>query len=92
MKSKNIIRVLLVTALVLLVPLIGMLLSDDVNWSVMDFVVAGTLLTITGLLLETILLKFQSRRKKTAAIALLTLAFLWLWAELAVGIFTHWGS
>ena len=45
-------RVPLVTALVLLVPLIAMQFSDDVDWGVFDFVFAGVLIGGTGLLLE----------------------------------------
>lgn len=45
-------RVALVTGLVLLVPAIGMLLSDEFAWGVFDFVFAAVLLAGTGLLLE----------------------------------------
>jgi hypothetical protein len=46
------VRVAAVTALILLVPLVGMQVSDQVNWSVADFVFAGVLLAGTGFLLE----------------------------------------
>jgi hypothetical protein len=41
-----------VTALVLLVPLVAMQFTDEVDWSVGDFVFAGALLVGTGLLIE----------------------------------------
>ena len=50
--TRSVLRVALVTGLVLLVPLVGMLVSDEVSWSVPDFVFAAALLTGTGLLLE----------------------------------------
>ncbi len=49
---RSVIRVALVTALILAVPLVAMLVSDDADWSVGDFVFAGVLLAGTGLLLE----------------------------------------
>jgi len=49
---KPAIRVALVTACVLLVPLIGMLVSDGVDWGVFDFVLAALLLGGSGMLLE----------------------------------------
>jgi hypothetical protein len=50
--KKPAVRVALVTACVLLVPLIGMLVSDDWNWGVADFVLAALLLGGSGMLLE----------------------------------------
>lgn len=49
---RSVLRVALVTALVLLVPLIGMLVSDGTDWGVFDFVFAGVLVAGTGFLLE----------------------------------------
>ena len=40
------------TALVLLVPLVAMQFSDEVDWGVFDFVFAGIFLGVAGLLLE----------------------------------------
>ena len=49
---KPAIRVALVTTCALLVPLIGMLVSDGVDWGVFDFVLAAALLGGSGMLLE----------------------------------------
>jgi len=46
------VRVALATAFILLVPLVAMQISDEVDWGVLDFVFAGALLGGTGLLLE----------------------------------------
>lgn len=46
------VRVALVTALILLVPLVAMQVTDEVNWSLADFVLAGALLGGTGVLLH----------------------------------------
>src|SRR5918998_3991693 len=49
---RSAVRVALVTACVLLVPLVAMQFTDEVDWGVADFVLAGLLLGGTGLLLE----------------------------------------
>jgi hypothetical protein len=46
------VRVALVTALILLVPLVAMQITDEVDWGLADFVLAGGLLGGTGLLLH----------------------------------------
>ena len=46
------VRVALATACVLLVPLVAMQITDEVDWGVADFAIAGALLGGTGLLLE----------------------------------------
>jgi hypothetical protein len=45
------VRVALATAFILLLPLVAMQLTDEVDWGVADFVIAGALLGGTGLLL-----------------------------------------
>jgi hypothetical protein len=71
------IRVALVTGLILLVPAVAMLLSEDAAWGVFDFVFAGALLAGTGLLLElaarrpgSYVLRFAAVAIGVAAIAL----------------------
>jgi hypothetical protein len=46
------VRVALVTAFILLLPLVAMQFTDEVDWGVADFVVAGVLLGGSGLLLQ----------------------------------------
>ena len=50
--TRSALRVALLTAFVLLVPLVAMQLTDGVVWSVADFVLAGVLLAGTGVLYE----------------------------------------
>jgi len=49
---RSVARVALATAFVVLVPLVGMLVSDGVDWGVADFVLAALLVAGTGALLE----------------------------------------
>lgn len=71
----------------LIIPFVGMLLSDQVNWSVFDFIVAGTLLTGTGLVCEFVLRTFRKKTYRIAGILLALFICFLIWAELAVGIF-----
>jgi hypothetical protein len=85
-RNRNILLVALATGLLLLVPLVGMQVSDEVNWSPHDFAIAGLMLFGTGLAFE-----LATRQKRGLAyrlgvsLALGTALFL-LWANLAVGI------
>ena len=45
-------RVAVVTTVILLLPLVAMQFTDEVNWGVFDFVFAGAVLGGTGVLLE----------------------------------------
>jgi len=49
---RSAVRVAVGVAVVLAIPLVGMLLSDGVAWSVADFVAAGVLLATIGVVLE----------------------------------------
>ena len=50
--QRSAVRVAIGVALVLSVPFIGMLVSDDVVWSLADFVAAGVLLSVVGVAIE----------------------------------------
>lgn len=90
MPAKNLLRVILITGAILLVPLIAMQFTNEVNWTLSDFVIMGSLLLVTGLLVD-LAWRTLGKYRALAIVAVVGL-FLWLWAELAVGIFTNWGS
>lgn len=73
--------------LLLLLPLVGMLFSSDVNWTLFDFVVMGVLLLVLGLALDLVRFYAVSKRQRRLLLALVVLGFLLVWIELAVGIF-----
>jgi hypothetical protein len=77
----------LLIAVILLLPVIGMQFSNEVNWSVFDFLVAGFLLLGTVLSIEFVLQNVKKKNTKRILILGILAAILLLWIELAVGIF-----
>jgi hypothetical protein len=60
--------------------------TNEVNWTIFDFIVAGVLLLSTGLLLELALRIVQKFTYRLAICGTILLGFFIVWAELAVGI------
>ncbi|WP_395046217.1 hypothetical protein [Flavobacterium sp.] len=87
MKNKRLLIMLLGITGILLIPAIAMLFTNEVNWSIGDFVVMGTLLLTVVLATEFILRKISDKKYRIAIITLLIILFLLLWVELAVGLF-----
>jgi hypothetical protein len=85
--TKGIVRVLIVTALVLMVPLVAMQFSDEVQWDASDFMIIGILLIGTGLIYELGVRKIANSAHRTIFGVVLLVALFLMWAELAVGIF-----
>lgn len=61
------------------------------NWKPSDFIAMGVMLAGTGSAFVFAARTSYKKFRIAIGVAFL-LAFLWLWAELAVGIFTTWGS
>ncbi len=87
MQNKRPKIILLTTVLLLFIPLIAMQFTDQVNWTLSDFVVAGSLLLGTGLLLELVVRKVSTIKYRIAICLAVLVTILLLWTELAVGIF-----
>ena len=90
--GKSLLVVALVTAAILMIPLVAMQFTNEVNWTGSDFVAAGVLLALAGLVLTFALRTVRSAKSRLVAIGLIGLGFLYCWAEMAVGIFTNLGS
>ena len=75
-----------VVPLVLLVPLIAMQFTDEVNWSVGDFVFAGALLIAVGAAFELAARKSRNFAYRAAVGVALAAGFLLIWFNGAVGI------
>ena len=87
MSRKNIYKILGVVGLLLLIPLITMQFTKQVNWTLSDFLMAGFMLFAAGILLDFASRKLKTSRYKASIIIIIVLVFLLVWAELAVGIF-----
>ena len=86
MKNKLIVRIALVTAFLLLIPLVAMQFSAEVDWSLFDFAVAGALLFGSGLAYGLIARKAGNTAYRAAIGIALAAALLLTWVNLAVGI------
>jgi hypothetical protein len=84
--ANRLLRIALVTAAILLLPLLAMQFTREVDWTAGDFVIAGVLLMGTGLLFDLAARKIRTRKARRAAIGVIALGLLFVWAELAVGI------
>lgn len=83
---RNVLRVLGIAGALLLVPLASMPLGGPFDWDAFDFAAAAVLLAGAGLAFELAMATLRTRTARRAAGALVALALLATWAELAVGI------
>lgn len=79
--------IIAITLFLLAIPFIAMLFTNEVDWSLFDFVIMGALLFGTGLSIDFILRKVKTVKNKIILCSLIIFMFLLIWAELAVGIF-----
>jgi dipeptide/tripeptide permease len=85
--SRQIVFVLGGAAAVLLVPLVAMQFTSEVNWDIVDFVAMGMLLVVAGLLYVAGSRAVKTRQQRVVVgVVVAGLLFL-TWTELAVGIF-----
>jgi peptidoglycan/LPS O-acetylase OafA/YrhL len=87
MQNKRLIIIVLLVMFLLLIPLIAMQFTNEVNWTLFDFITAVILLLGAGLMCELIIRKVNKIWLRIAfCVALLTMLLL-IWAEFAVGVF-----
>lgn len=86
-QNKRLTGIVLGVALLLLIPLVAMLFTEEVNWDMLDFVVMGILLLGTGLLCELVMRKVRNMDYRIGILAFILVALFLIWAELAVGVF-----
>ncbi|MBC5772884.1 hypothetical protein H8S95_02325 [Pontibacter sp. KCTC 32443] len=86
-QNKRLTGILLTVVFILLIPLVAMQFTDEVDWKLFDFVIMGILLFGTGLTCEFVMRKVKSTESRVALIAVVLVVLFLIWAELAVGIF-----
>ena len=85
--NKRLIGIVAIVALLLLMPLVAMQFTNEVNWNLFDFVVAGALLLGTGIAIDFVVRTVSRVEYRIAICLTIIIALLLIWAELAVGIF-----
>ncbi|MDW9382889.1 hypothetical protein [Chryseobacterium sp. JV558] len=70
----------------LCIPLLGNLISKEVNWSASDFLIAGALLFTTAFLINLVRSNIKKQSQKVLICIFILLALALIWIELAVGI------
>lgn len=87
MENKRLMGIFIAVAVLLCIPLVAMQFTNEVVWTVSDFIIAGILLLGTGIVIEVIARNVKEKRARIGMV-LGTLVVLFLvWAELAVGVF-----
>ena len=71
----------------LLIPLIGMTITDEINWSAFDFIIMGSLLIALSIGINLVSTRLKNLKNRFLYIGILVLIFMLIWAELAVGVF-----
>lgn len=87
MKNKRFMGILLTIAVLLCIPLVAMQFTNEVVWTLSDFIIAGILLVGTGVVIEVVLRKVKDQTAKIGMIVGSLVVMALVWAELAVGIF-----
>ena len=71
----------------MLITLIAMIFTNEVNWTLSDFVIAGIILFSASILIEFVYRKSYKFKYRIPIILIILIVFMLIWAELAVGIF-----
>ena len=87
-RNKRSFVIIATVVLLLLVPLVVMRFTDEVQWGIMDFVIMGLLLSTAGIACELLLRKVHKPKYRIIGCAAVFLSLLLIWAELAVGLFS----
>jgi hypothetical protein len=83
---RPVVGVAVATVAILMIPFVGMRISNDWNWSLFDFIVMGALIFGTGLAYVLISRKGGTTAYRFAVGTALAAAFLLVWINLAVGV------
>lgn len=85
--NKRFVTLLSVASVLLLLPLILMQFTNEVDWAPSDFLIMGALLAATIGTVELVFRRVRKKQQRVALCIVILLVFLLVWAELGVGIF-----
>ena len=71
----------------LLIPLIGMTITDEINWNPFDFIIMGSLLILLSIGINFASNRAKNLKNRVLYIGILVIIFMLIWVELAVGLF-----
>ena len=92
MPNKYLLGILLVPSFILLVPLVAMQFTTEVNWTLSDFVFAWVIMAGTGLAYRLVTRQAANLAYRFAAGLALAAAFMVVWGNLAVGFIGSEGN
>tara|TARA_R110000744_G_scaffold40308_1_gene91466 strand:+ start:1215 stop:1499 length:285 start_codon:yes stop_codon:yes gene_type:complete len=87
MQNKRHIRIVLISLVILLIPFIAMQFTNEVQWTVADFIIAAGLLIGAGLAIEMVTRKIKNKTYKLILLVAILMIVMLIWIELAVGLF-----
>ncbi len=82
MKNIRLICILLAVPALLLIPFVAMRFTNEVTWSVFDFILMGVMLLVTGLAIEGALRIAKITWVKVAAVAVILFGFVMVWGAI----------
>lgn len=86
--SKNqVLTVLVIVSTLLTIPLIAMQFTTEVQWELLDFVIAAAILISVGMFIAFVMNQPVLQKYRWFIISAVVLVFVLLWMELAVGLF-----
>jgi hypothetical protein len=62
-------------------------ITDEINWSLFDFIIMGSLLIFLSIGINFVSNRTKNLKNRDLYIGILVLIFTFIWAELAAGIF-----
>lgn len=91
MRNRVFLWIALITFAVLVIPFIAMQFTNEVHWNVADFIIMGVLVFGAGTVFVLAARKIPQKYWFALGVIIVVL-LLYIWGELAVGIFTNLGS
>ena len=86
MQKKDVLDVVIGTGMILLLPLVGTFISEEVVWNLADFVMAAFLLMSTGFTYKFMSSKFKGLSYRMAVSVAVLAVLLLAWMNMAVGL------